>query len=57
MCLGLVLMWSGWQSGHVSRLELTEKYGDNNQWSASFDVFYLTREHHSSNSSATLHDV
>ena len=34
-----------------------EKRGDKTQWTASFDGFYLTRGHHSNNSSATLHDV
>ena len=33
------------------------KRGDKAQWTASFDGFYLTRGHHSNNSSATLHDV
>ena len=33
------------------------KRGDKVQWTASFDGFYLTRGHHSNNSSATLHDV
>lgn len=30
--------------------------GDQKEWVASFDGFYLTRGHHSNNSSATLHD-
>lgn len=30
--------------------------GDEHKWVASFDGFYLTRGHHSNNSSATLHD-
>ena len=30
--------------------------GDSDKWVASFDGFYLTRGHHSNNSSATLHD-
>ena len=30
--------------------------GDHQKWTASFDGFYLTRGHHSNNSSATLHD-
>ena len=34
-----------------------EKRGDKTQWTATFDGFYLTRGHHSNNSSATLHDV
>ena len=33
------------------------KRGDKDQWTASFDGFYLTRGHHSNNSSATPHDV
>ena len=33
------------------------KRGDKAQWTASFDGFYLTRGHHSNNSSAALHDV
>ena len=33
------------------------KRGDKAQWTASFDGFYLTRGHHSNNSSATLHEV
>ena len=31
--------------------------GDQHQWQASYDGFYLTRGHHSNNASATLHDV
>ena len=34
-----------------------EKRGDRSQWMAGFDCFYLTRGHHSNNTSATLHDV
>ena len=34
-----------------------EKRGDHLEWMAGFDGFYLTRGHHSNNSSATLHDV
>ena len=30
--------------------------GDDKQWTASFDGFYLTRGHYSNNSSTTLHD-
>ena len=30
--------------------------GDKLSWTASFDGFYLTRGHHSNNSSATFHD-
>ena len=32
------------------------KRGDDKEWMASFDGFYLTRGHYSNNSSATLHD-
>ena len=31
--------------------------GEKFSWVASYDRFYLTREHHSNNSSGTLHDV
>jgi len=31
--------------------------GDKKNWTASYDGFYLTRGHHSNNSSGTLHDV
>ena len=50
---------------HVTRLadwscrNVREKViarGDQEEWRASFDGFYLTRGHHSNNSSATLHD-
>ena len=34
-----------------------DRRGDRNQWAASFDGFYLTRGHHSNNSSATVHDM
>ena len=34
-----------------------EKCGDHCQWMAGFDGFYLTRVHHSNNTSATLYDV
>ena len=34
-----------------------DRRGDRNQWAASFDGFYLTRGHHSNNSSATMHDM
>ena len=37
------------------RIEIRER-GDHKQWVASYDGFYLTRGHHSNNSSATLHD-
>lgn len=30
--------------------------GDDKEWVASYDGFYLTRGHHSNNSSATIHD-
>lgn len=32
------------------------QHGDHQKWTASYDGFYLTRGHHSNNSSATLHD-
>ena len=34
-----------------------DKRGDRDQWAANFDGFYLTRGHHSNNSSATVHDI
>lgn len=37
------------------RLAVTQR-GDSTKWIASYDGFYLTRGHHSNNSSATLHD-
>ena len=43
-----------WSCGQV-RQEIIAR-GDAQQWSASFDGFYLTRGHYSNNSSATLHD-
>lgn len=36
--------------------ERIKERGDQKEWVASFDGFYLTRGHHSNNSSATLHD-
>jgi len=36
--------------------EKVAQRGDKLNWTASFDGFYLTRGHHSNNSSATLHD-
>ena len=36
--------------------EAVEQRGDKEQWVASCGGFYLTRGHHSNNSSATLHD-
>ena len=32
------------------------EHGDDKEWAASIDGFYLTRGHYSNNSSATLHD-
>ena len=55
-----------WVGTHVERLAEwsceqvradIEKHGDKDNWTASFDGFYLTRGYHSNNSSATLHDV
>ena len=55
-----------WVGTHVERLAEwsceqvrtdIEKCGDKENWTASFDGFYLTRGYHSNNSSATLHDV
>ncbi len=54
-----------WLEGHVTQLaqwsceqarELVRQRGDKESWVASYDGFYLTREHYSNNSSATLHD-
>ena len=54
-----------WLAKHVEKLatsscrqvrEHISKRGDMLSWVASFDGFYLTRGHHSNNSSATLHD-
>jgi hypothetical protein len=36
--------------------EMVKLRGDQKKWVASYDGFYLTRGHHSNNSSATLHD-
>lgn len=36
--------------------ERVKQRGDDQEWVASYDGFYLTRGHHSNNSSATLHD-
>ena len=43
-----------WTCGQV-QLDV-KKRGDEKQWIASFDGFYLTRGHYSNNSSATLHN-
>ena len=54
-----------WLGSHVEKLALSSckqvrqniiNRGDKLSWTASFDGFYLTRGHHSNNSSATLHD-
>ena len=54
-----------WLGNHVEKLALSScrqvrqnitDRGDKLSWIASFDGFYLTRGHHSNNSSATLHD-
>ena len=54
-----------WLGEHVTKLaewsceqvrEMIRQRGDHHQWVASYDGFYLTRGHHSNNSSATLHD-
>lgn len=71
--MGLPVMsekrWStvvSWLGGHVEELansscsqvhQMIIDRGDKLKWAASFDGFYLTRGHHSNNSSATLHDV
>ena len=53
-----------WLAKHVEKLAISScrqvqenisKHGDMLSWVASFDGFYLTRGHHSNNSSATLH--
>ena len=36
--------------------EQVKEHGDQEAWVTSFDGYYLTRGHHSNNSSATLHD-
>jgi hypothetical protein len=43
-----------WSFSHVR--DTIKERGDQKKWIASFDGFYLTRGHHSNNSSATLHD-
>ena len=43
-----------WSCSQVKK-KIIER-GDDKQWVASFDGFYLTRGHYSNNSSATLHD-
>ena len=43
-----------WSCGQVQQ-EIIRR-GGAKQWTASFDGFYLTRDHYSNNSSATLHD-
>lgn len=54
-----------WTEKHVTELanwsceqvrNQIRQRGDHQQWVASYDGFYLTRGHHSNNSSATLHD-
>ena len=54
-----------WLGKHVQRLadwsceEVRKRIierGDQEHWVASYDGYYLTRGHHSNNSSATLHD-
>ena len=55
-CLGIhVERLAEWSCEQV-RADI-DRRGDCNQWAASFDGFYLTREHHSNNSSATVHDM
>ena len=61
--------WEGvveWVGKHVEKLALWScdqikakiiARGDQHQWQASYDGFYLTRGHHSNNASATLHGV
>ena len=48
-----------WQSDHVSKYKKTSLLarGKKLYWKASFDGYYLTHGYHSSNSSASLHDV
>ncbi len=43
-----------WTCGQVRKGIMTR--GDDKQWMASFDGFYLTRGHYSNNASASLHD-
>ena len=54
-----------WLGEHVTRLaqwsceqvrQQVRERGDQEAWVTSFDGYYLTRGHHSNNSSATLHD-
>ena len=54
-----------WLEGYMTRLAeasceavrvAIRQHGDHQKWTASYDGFYLTRGHHSNNSSATLHD-
>ena len=56
---------SWWLGEHVTNLaqcscaqvlEEVHARGDSEHWVTSFDGYYLTRGHHSNNSSATLHD-
>ena len=51
---GFVTNLAEWSCSQVQK-EIIER-GDDKEWSASFDGFYLTRGHYSNNSSATLHD-
>ena len=66
-----VMLDTAWQSlvaslgKHVEALALASceqvcerivQQGDKQNWTASYDGFYLTQGHHSNNSSATLHD-
>jgi len=43
-----------WSCGQVRKVVVAR--GNGNKWVVSYDGFYLTRGHHSNNSSATLHD-
>ncbi len=43
-----------WSCGQVQKNVMNR--GDDKQWVASYDGFYLTQGHYSNNSSATLHD-
>ena len=56
----------GWLGKHVNEIaeitceQVRQKIvsrGEKSSWVASYDGFYLTRGHHSNNSSGTLHDV
>ena len=49
-----VLSLAEWSCAQVR--EMIQKRGDHEHWVASYDGYYLTRGHHSNNSSATLHD-